>query len=81
MDGEFLARTFKFHPLAIEDCVSPQVHPPKIDDFSDYLFILLHGINHSVESEIVETAELGIFLGPYFVVSNHNNPLYSHRYL
>jgi magnesium transporter len=29
------------------------------------------------ESEIVETAELAIFLGPHFVVSNHNFPLYS----
>ena len=76
-DGEFLEQTFNFHHLAVEDCASTQIHPPKIDDFGDYIFIVVHGINHKVESEIVETAELAIFLGAHFVVSNHNSPLYS----
>ena len=30
-----------------------------------------------IETEIVETAELAVFLGSHFVVSNHNCPLYS----
>lgn len=76
-DGEFLARNFGFHRLAIEDCVSPLIRPPKIDDFGDHLFIVVHGINHKGESDIVETAEVAIFLGPHFVVSNHNESLYS----
>ncbi len=76
-DGIFLEQTFKFHHLAVEDCVSKQIRPPKIDDFGDYLFIVAHGINHAVESDIVDTAELDIFIGPHFVVSNHNFPLYS----
>jgi magnesium transporter len=76
-DGEFLARSFGFHHLAIEDCVSKLIRPPKIDDFDDYLFMVVHGINHKGESDIVETAELAIFLGPHFVVSNHNESLYS----
>ncbi len=76
-DGKFLERVFKFHQLAVEDCVSPLIHPPKIDDFDDYLFIVVHGINHMGESDIVETAELALFLGCNFVVSNHNTPLYS----
>jgi len=37
----------------------------------------VHGINHVVESDIVETAELALFLGKHFVISNHNFPLYS----
>jgi magnesium transporter len=76
-DGRFLENTFNFHRLAVEDCVSPLIHSPKIDDFGDYLFLIVHGINHAVESEIVETAELEIFLGHHFVVSNHSSPLYS----
>ena len=76
-DGNFLERAFGFHHLAVEDCVSPLIHSPKIDDFGDYLFIVVHGINHMVETDIVETAELAIFLGHNFVVSNHNFPLYS----
>ncbi len=76
-DGKFLEQTFGFHPLAVEDCVSTNIHPPKVDDFEEYAFIVVHGVNHSIESEVVETAELAIFLGASFVVSNHNYPLFS----
>ena len=75
-DGKFLEQHLHFHHLAVEDCISQQIHPPKIDDFGDYLFIIVHGINHVVESDIVETAELALFLGEHFVISNHSIPLY-----
>lgn len=75
--AKFLARNFGFHPLAIEDCVSNMIHPPKIDDFENHLFIVVHGINYTSESDIVETTELAIFLGPHFVISNHSVPLLS----
>jgi len=78
-EGEFMRRCFQFHNLAIEDCISTNIHPPKIDEFKDYLFIIVHGVNHAVDSEIVETTELGFFLGEYFVVSTHTYPLYSVR--
>lgn len=70
-DGRFLDRVFHFHHLAVEDALSPRIHPPKIDDFGDHLFIVVHGINYAIEPEIV-TAELEIFLGSHLVVSNHN---------
>jgi magnesium transporter len=75
-DGKFLEKTFGLHPLAVEDCVSTKIHPPKVDDFGEYLFIVVHGVNHAIESEVVQTAELAIFLGTNFVISNHNYPLY-----
>jgi hypothetical protein len=53
-----------FHHLAIEDCVSPLIRPPKIDDFGKYPFLVVHGINHMGESDIVETTELAFFLEP-----------------
>lgn len=76
-DGEFLSRVFKFHQLAVEDCVDPEFHPAKIDEYEDHIFIVVHGINYAVESNLVETAELGIFIGRNYVVSNHNQPLAS----
>jgi magnesium transporter len=76
-DSKLLEQGFHFHHLAVEDCVSSETHPPKIDDFGDYLFIIVHGINHMVEFDIVETTELAIFLSPHFVVSTHHFPLYS----
>ncbi|MFC1943156.1 magnesium/cobalt transporter CorA [Chloroflexota bacterium] len=76
-DGQLLKSVFKFHQLAIEDCISTNIHPPKVDDFEEHIFMIVHGVNYAVESEVVETAELGIFLGKNFVVSNHGYPLLS----
>ena len=76
-DGELLQRVFNFHHLAVEDCRSALIHPPKIDDFGEYLFIIIHGINHVSESYVVETAELAVFLCHHFVVSSHRFPLHS----
>jgi len=76
-DGQFLEEKLHFHHLAVEACIDPLIHSPKIDDFGEYLFIIVHGINHTVEAEIVETTELSIFLGSHFVVTTYNIPLYS----
>jgi len=76
-DAEFLTQTLGFHHLAVEDCLSTKIHHPKIDDYGGYLFIVLHGIDHAAGADIVETAELALFLGPSFVVSVHRAPLYS----
>ena len=76
-EGKYMERIFGFHPLSVEDCVSINIHPPKIDDFGSYLFIIVHGVNHVTESDIVQTAEMGLFLGQNFVVTTHTYPLYS----
>ncbi|MFH1650702.1 MAG: magnesium/cobalt transporter CorA [Chloroflexota bacterium] len=78
-DGKFLEEVCHFHPLSVEDCISPLIHSPKIDDFENYLFMVVHGINHTMKADVdvVETAELNLFLGNHFVVSNHNFSLYS----
>jgi magnesium transporter len=76
-DSHLLEQVFNFHHLAIEDAVSQDYHPPKIDDFESYLFIVVHGINYMAESDVVDTAELAFFLGSHFVVSVHTVPFYS----
>jgi magnesium transporter len=76
-DGELLTGVFSFHPLAVADCISKDIHPPKIDDFDDYLFIILHGINYHTDSEIVETTELALFLGKNYVITGHDVPMRS----
>ena len=74
-DTELLSNVFCFHPLAVADCISKNIHPPKIDDFEHYLFIIVHGINYHIESEVVETTELALFLGKNYVVTSHDVPL------
>jgi magnesium transporter len=73
-DARYLEEGFHFHHLAVEDCLQTAIHPPKIDDFGDYLFIIIHGINYAAVSEEVETGEFVMFLGRHFVVTNHNFP-------
>jgi magnesium transporter len=76
-DAGLLSNVFRFHPLAVEDCVSKNIHPPKIDDFEDYLFIIVHGINYHIESDVVETTELALFLGKNYIVTSHDVPMRS----
>ena len=76
-DKILLEQGFGFHHLAVEDCISPDMHPPKIDDFEDHLFLIVHGINYQTESDIVKTSELALFIGNYYVVSIHQLPFYS----
>jgi magnesium transporter len=74
-DAELLSNVFSFHPLAVADCITRNIHPPKIDDFEDYLFIIVHGINYCIDSDVVETAELNLFVGRNYVVTSHDVPM------
>jgi magnesium transporter len=76
-DGEFLERTFAFHPLTIQDCIETTINSPKVDDFEDYLFMVFHGINYAAETQVIQTSELDLFLGPHSVVTNHNDYMHS----
>jgi len=66
---------FHFHPLAIEDCVTPS-SLPKIEDYDDYLFMVTHAVDFNRENKFA-TTELDLFLGKEFLVSFHRAPLRS----
>jgi len=70
-----LENVFAFHPLAIEDCVTPS-SLPKIEDYEDYLFIVTHAVDFS-RAEQFNTTELDLFLGKGFLVTFHRKPLKS----
>jgi magnesium transporter len=62
-----LAERFHLHPLAIEDCRSRLIHAPKIDDFGDYLFIVVQGVRPAPDGPTNE--ELDAFLGRDFLIT------------
>ena len=74
-----LENVFQFHPLAIEDCVTPS-SLPKIEDYEDYLFIVTHAIDPS-QTERFTTTELDLFLGKEYLVTFHRKPLRSIEWL
>ncbi|HEY1133323.1 MAG TPA: magnesium and cobalt transport protein CorA [Nocardioides sp.] len=62
-----VAEQFGLHALAVEDAV--QAHQrPKLDHYGDQLFCVLKTLWYVDASDDVETGEIGIFLGPGFVV-------------
>lgn len=61
--------------LAIDDAVH-ESHVPKVDDWQEYLYIVLRAVNHTnVESKQLQVPELDVFLGPNFVVSYFQEPI------
>jgi hypothetical protein len=80
-DVNLLHRVFRFHPLAVQDCLNPTRQRPKIDDFGSHLFILVNGVDHEATGELVETTELNLFVGGNFVVTSSLRPIPSVEHL
>ena len=76
-ESESLAGYFRFHTLAIEDCVS-DVHYPKIDFYETYLYMVIHGVDvDRSETEGFAPKELDIFLGQNYLVTFHKKEMRS----
>lgn len=71
-----LAQHFPFHPLALEDCEHNNTQP-KLEEYPDHLFLLLHALNFNVEHYILDHLGIGIFLGASYVVTVHDQPMRS----
>lgn len=70
-----LSDVFDFHHLTIEDCLAARWHPPKIDDYGRYLFVVVHGVGEYVRGRELEPLELDLYLGANYVVSCHLAPV------
>lgn len=70
-----LSDVFQFHPLAIEDCVTPSALP-KLEDYEDYLFLVMHAVDFT-RTEKFNTTELDFFIGKDYLVTFHHLPLKS----
>jgi len=71
-----ILKRFGFHPLAIEDAIQ-QTHAPKLDDWGDYLYIVLNYMRLADNGNGWETEidELDIFLGKNYIVTHHDQPV------
>jgi magnesium transporter len=65
-----LRDTFGFHALAIDDALR-EVHVPKIDDWGDYIYAVVHGVMFDPKSLALTTRELDVFLGRNYLVTHH----------
>jgi len=69
-ESALLTEFFKFHPLAVEDCLN-RLQRPKMDHYKDFTFFVLHSID---DTELC-SKELDVFLGKNFVVTFHRQHL------
>ncbi|MDP6100268.1 MAG: magnesium transporter CorA family protein [Dehalococcoidia bacterium] len=70
----YLAQTYPFHPLDLEDCLSRR-QLPKIDEYQDYLFILLHFPVFNKRAKVTQSSQVSIFLGRNYLVTVHQGDL------
>src|SRR5918992_4473407 len=75
-----LAERFGWHPLDIEDVLSKRQRP-KIDDYPDYLFVVLHFPFYDKAVQRLNAAELDVFLGQGFLITLPNVELHPATYL
>jgi magnesium transporter len=75
-----LSERFTFHELDMEDVLSKRQRP-KIDEYSEYLFVVLHFPVYDKTVRRLNAAELDVFLGPDFVITLPNVELLPVTYL
>ncbi len=80
LERAWLAEHFDFHPLDLEDVMSRNQRP-KIDEYPDYLFIVLHFPIFDKQVGRLNAGELDIFVGPDYVITLPNQPLKPVEYL
>ena len=79
-DQAWLEERFDFHPLDYEDVLSRNQRP-KVDEYDDYLFIVLHFPRYDKAVGRLNAAEVDLFVGPDFLITIPNEPLQPIEYL
>ncbi len=79
-DLAWLGEHFDFHDLDYED-VSSRNQRPKVDEYDDYLFIVLHFPRYDKSVARLNAAEVDIFVGPDYLITLPNEPLQPISYL
>ena len=69
-DDEKLLSQFGIHPLAIQDALRPR-HPPKIERFENFLFILLRGLDATSKGIDFGAIQLSLFVDDRFLITRH----------
>src|SRR5919199_4798208 len=80
IDLAWLQERFEFHPLDYEDVISRNQRP-KVDEYDDYLFIVMHFPRYDKQVGRLNAAEVDLFVGPDYLITLPNEPLQPIEYL
>lgn len=67
---EVLKQKFNFHPLNLDDVLS-RMQRPKIDEYDDHLFVVLHFPVFDKQIRITRPSEVDVFIGENYIVTVH----------
>lgn len=70
----YLAQNYAFNQLDLDDCISRRQRP-KIDEYKDYLFLVLHFPKWYKELRIARPSQVGMFIGKGYVITVHAGEL------
>jgi magnesium transporter len=65
---EKIGKHFKIHPLVLEDIMNTGQRP-KMEDFGDYLFLVLKMLSYDEEENETKTEQVSLILSSKFVIS------------
>ena len=71
---EKLGKHFGFNPLMLEDIVNTD-HRPKLEDFEDYLFVVLKTLHYDRENDDIKANQISLVLGRNYLVSFQENKM------
>jgi magnesium transporter len=80
VDQAWLEERFEFHSLDYEDVFSRNQRP-KVDEYDDYLFIVLHFPAYDKTVGRLNATEVDLFVGPDYLITLQNEHLHPIEYL
>jgi len=72
-EADALLRELEIHPLTIEDIWGPRSQP-KIDDFDNYLYVIVHGIGAKKKGKL-ELVEIDVVIGQNWLLTHDREGL------
>ena len=69
-----IGEVFRLDNEALEDCLHGEQHP-RIDEFDDYIFMVVYGMMGEQSETDFEPRKLAVFCGPRFLITVHREGL------
>ena len=73
-ETEYLAERYPFHQLDLDDCLS-RIQRPKIDEYKDYLFLVLHFPVFDKRTRVTTPSQVSVFIADDYLITLHNGDL------
>jgi len=71
---DYLAQDYPFHPLDLDDCLSRKQRP-KIDEYDEYLFLVLQFPVFNKEARVTQPSQVSIFIAKGYLITLHSGDL------